>query len=300
MKIEILITGSNGFVGSYLKNSFKSKFSLKYYKRKSIIKINSQVVIHLAGIAHDLKKTKKKSEYYLINTELTKSIFDEFLKSDAEVFIYLSSVKASADSIDGVLFEDSRPFPKTHYGKSKLLAENYIISNKTAKSKRIYILRPCMIYGPNNKGNLNLLYNLVSKRVPWILGLFENKRSYCSIENLSFVIRELITNKKIPSGIYNVSDDHPLSTNEIICLISQSQDKKPIIWNISKKLINAIAIIGDVFPLFINSERLKKLTETYVVSNEKLKKEIGKELPIDSKNGMLNTFKSYQLNKKSI
>lgn len=300
MKIEIFLTGSSGFVGQYLKNMFKDDFSFKFYKRESNIKIDSQVVIHLAGIAHDLKKTKKKSDYYIINTELTKSIFDEFLKSDAEVFIYLSSVKASADSIDGVLFEDSSPCPKTHYGKSKLLAENYIISNKTTNSKRIYILRPCMIHGPNNKGNLNLLYNLVSMRVPWILGLFENKRSYCSIENLSFVIKELITNKKISSGIYNVSDDHPLSTNEIICLISKSQDKKPIIWNISKKLIKVIAKIGDVFPLFINSERLQKLTETYVVSNEKIKKGIGKELPVDSKNGMLNTFKSYQLNKKSI
>ena len=300
MKIEIFLTGSSGFVGQYLKNMFKDDFSFKFYKRESNIKIDSQVVIHLAGIAHDLKKTKKKSDYYIINTELTKSIFDEFLKSDAEVFIYLSSVKASADSIDGVLFEDSSPCPKTHYGKSKLLAENYIISNKTTNSKRIYILRPCMIHGPNNKGNLNLLYNLVSMRVPWILGLFENKRSYCSIENLSFVIKELITNKKISSGIYNVSDDHPLSTNEIICLISKSQDKNPIIWNISKKLIKAIAKIGDVFPLFINSERLQKLTETYVVSNEKIKKGIGKELPVDSKNGMLNTFKSYQLNKKSI
>ena len=145
-----------------------------------------------------------------------------------------------------------------------------------------------MIHGPNNKGNLNLLYNLVSMRVPWILGLFENQRSYCSIENLSFVIKELINNKKIPSGIYNVSDDDPLSTNEIICLISKSQNKKPIIWNISKKLIKAIAKIGDVFPLFINSERLQKLTETYVVSNKKIKKVIGKEFPVDSKNGMFN------------
>ena len=300
MEIEIFITGSSGFVGSYLKKSFKNIFSLKYYKRESSIKIDSQVVLHLAGLAHDLKKTKNFKDYYTVNTELTKCIFDEFLNSNAEVFIFLSSVKASSDSIDSVLYEDSTSNPKTHYGKSKLLAENYITSKKITKGKRIYILRPCMIHGPNNKGNLNLLYNLVSKKIPWILGLYENKRSYCSIENLSFVIKELINNKKIPSGIYNVSDDDPLSTNEIICLISKSQNKKPIIWNISKKLIKAIAKIGDVFPLFINSERLQKLTETYVVSNEKIKKGIGKELPVDSKNGMLNTFKSYQLNKKSI
>ena len=52
-----------------------------------------------------------------------------------------------------------------------------------------------MIHGPNNKGNLNLLYNLVSKRIPWILGSFQNKRSYCSIDNLLFIINELIKKK---------------------------------------------------------------------------------------------------------
>tara|TARA_B110000114_G_scaffold177556_1_gene209486 strand:+ start:2210 stop:3106 length:897 start_codon:yes stop_codon:yes gene_type:complete len=298
MEIEIFITGSSGFVGSYLKKSFKNIFSFKYYKRESNIKIDSQVVLHLAGLAHDLKKTKNFKDYYTVNTELTKCIFDEFLNSNAEVFIFLSSVKASSDSIDSVLYEDSTSNPKTHYGKSKLLAENYITSKKITKGKRIYILRPCMIHGPNNKGNLNLLYNLVSKKIPWILGLYENKRSYCSIENLSFVIKELITNKKIPSGIYNVSDDYPMSTNEIISLISNSQNKKVIIWNIPKVFIEIIAAIGNVFPLPLNSERLKKLTETYLVSNEKIKKVIRKELPVDSKNGMLNTFKSFQLNKE--
>ena len=299
MEIEIFITGSNGFVGSYLKKSFKNIFSLKYYKRESNIKIDSQVVLHLAGLAHDLKKTKNVKDYYTINTELTKSIFDEFLSSNAEVFIFLSSVKASSDSVEGILYEDSIPNPKTHYGRSKLYAENYIISKKTPNNKRIYIIRPCMIHGPNNKGNLNLLYKLVSKRIPWILGLFNNSRSYCSVENLSFIIRELITNKKIPSGVYNLSDDNPMSTNDIIRLISNTQKKKAIIWNIPKFFIKIIATIGNIFPLPLNSERLKKLTETDVVSNEKIKKVIGKELPVDSKNGMLNTFKSFQLNKNS-
>jgi len=298
MEIEIFLTGSNGFVGKYLKNKFKNCFSLKYYKRDSNIKINSQVVLHLAGIAHDLKNTKSERDYYLNNTELTKSIYNEFLNSNAEVFVFLSSVKASADSVEGVLFEDCLPNPKTHYGKSKLLAENYIISNKTSKYKRIYILRPCMIHGPNNKGNLNLLYKLVSKRIPWVLGLFENKRSYCSIENLSFIIKELITNKKISSGIYNVSDDHPLSTNDVIRLISNSQNKKPLIWNVSKSLIRIIAKIGNTVLFPLNSERLRKLTESYVVSNEKIKQAIGKPLPVNSKEGMLNTFMNFQSNKK--
>jgi len=160
--------------------------------------------------------------------------------------------------------------------------------------KRVFILRPCMIHGPNNKGNLNLLYGLVSKRIPWILGSYENKRSYCTVDNLSFVIKELIINKKISSGIYNIADDLPLSTNELIFLISKSKNNSPLIFNVSKSFIEIIAKIGDKIPLPLNSRRLEKLTESYVVSNQKIKKAIGKSLPINSKEGLLSTFKSFQ------
>ena len=84
-------------------------------------------------------------------------MFDQFLKSDCETFIYMSSVKAVVDQADGILTENVKPNPITVYGKSKLAAEEYILSRKNLKNKRVYILRPCMIHGPNNKGNLNLL-----------------------------------------------------------------------------------------------------------------------------------------------
>ena len=80
----------------------------------------------------------------------------------------MSSVKAVADVVDGILTEDVIPNPKTVYGKAKLAAEVYILSKEIPENKRVYILRPCMIHGPNNKGNLNLLYSLVSKGIPWI------------------------------------------------------------------------------------------------------------------------------------
>ena len=128
----------------------------------------------------------------------------------------MSSVKAVADGVEGVLDESVIPSPVTAYGKSKLAAEEYILSQKLPKGKRVYILRPCMIHGPNNKGNLNLLYHFVKKGIPYPFGSFENKRSFVSIDNLCFVIKELIENKNIPSGVYNISDDQALSTNELV------------------------------------------------------------------------------------
>ena len=292
--MSIYLTGASGFVGKNLVSSLDKNVLIKKHMRDSEFLIKQNTVIHLAGKAHDLKNTSNKDEYYEVNTELTKQIFDSFLISDSSVFIMLSSVKAVADNVVGILNEDCEPNPKTHYGKSKLLAESYILSKKIPNNKRVYILRPCMIHGPNNKGNLNLLYNLISKRIPWILGSFQNKRSYCSIDNLLFIIKELIKNDAIPSGIYNVADDQYLSTNEIISLISNLNNQKPIIFNIAPFIIRFIAKIGDIIPLPLNSERLKKLTESYMVSNEKLKKYIAKELPLTSKEGVIKTLKSFK------
>ena len=272
--------------------------SIPLYLRETVpfSYIDELAIIHLAGKAHDLKKVANPEEYYDVNTNLTNFIFDTFLTSNAKVFITLSSVKAAADEVYGELTEEYIPNPITHYGKSKLLAEQYIFSKEIPEGKRVYVLRPCMIHGPGNKGNLNLLYKLVLKNIPWPLGAFENKRSFCSIDNLMFIIKELIERENIPSGIYNVSDDEPLSTNDVISILAKSQNKKPKIWNVPKGLIQSLSKLGDVLRLPLTSERLKKLTESYVVSNQKIKKALGKPLPVSSKDGLFKTFNSFHAN----
>ena len=292
---KIFLTGSSGFVGVNLIEYFGSSIFLKY-QRGNPIEINQDVVIHLAGKAHDLKNTSTPDEYYQVNTELTRKIFDVFLVSDAKVFLTLSSVKAVADEVQGELTEENIPIPINHYGKSKLLAEQYILSKQIPDGKRVYILRPCMIHGLGNKGNLNVLHKLVSKGIPWPLGSFDNKRSFCSIENLMFIIKELIDREDIPSGVYNVADDEALSTNEIISLLAVSQNRSPMIWILPKCLIKALAKLGDLLRLPLTTERLQKLTQSYVVSNQKIKSAIGKNLQVSARDGLLKTFNSFYTN----
>ena len=291
--MSIYLTGASGFVGKNLISNLGDHFYITKYSRGSKINIQEDTVIHLAGKAHDLKNTTSETEYYLVNTDLTKEVFDAFLVSDAKVFIFLSSVKAVADDLQLELKEDVIPNPITHYGKSKLLAEQYIFSKKIPDGKRIYILRPCMIHGPGNKGNLNLLYNFVSKGFPWPLGAFENKRSFCSIDNLCYIINELIDNDKILSGIYNISDDEAISTNELIGLIAEGQGEKIYILKIPQLIIISVSKLGNVFKLPLNIERLTKLTETYVVSNKKIKQAISKPLPLTAKEGLIKTLNSF-------
>lgn len=296
--MKIAITGATGFVGTNLQDYLKSShgvnsMSVRYVAGQQF-ELKADALIHLAGKAHDLKKVSNPLDYYEANFELTKQLFDAFLLSEAKIFIFMSTVKAVADEVNGILREDETPNPKTHYGIAKQQAEQYILSKELLSGKRVYILRPCMIHGPGNKGNLNLLYRLVAKGLPWPLGAFENKRSFLSIENLCFVIKELLDNAVIPSGVYQIADDECLSTNELIQLLGITLEKKTPIFNILSSLIRKIAKFGDYLNLPLNSERLQKLTENYVVSNQKIVTAIGKPLPVNAKVGLLQTFESFK------
>lgn len=308
--MNILITGVHGFVGSNMVKSLGPKntiygIDIVAPEKEGVVKTYSwndldqgnipevDAIIHLAGKAHDTKNQSKAQVYFDINTGLTQKIYDYFLMSSATKFIFFSSVKAAADQVQGdVLTEDIIPAPKGPYGESKIKAEEYIQS-KWPADKSVYILRPCMIHGPGNKGNLNLLYQVVSKGIPWPLGAFENRRTFTSIGNLCIVIEGLLT-KAVESGIYHMADDEALSTNELIEIICTSLGKKAHIWYIPQGLMNVVARIGGWLHLPLNPLRMQKLTENYVVSNAKIKKALGlKKFPISAKDGLIYTIKSF-------
>lgn len=316
--MKILITGIHGFVGSNLVNALKKEhtlygvdivapvkegvektFSWKDVDDNAIPPMDA--IIHLAGKAHDTKNRAAAQVYFDVNTGLTQKIYDYFLKSEAKRFIFFSSVKAAADKVPGdVLTEEVVPAPKGPYGESKIKAEEYIlknealsIKNEESASKRVFILRPCMIHGPGNKGNLNLLYGVVSKGIPWPLGAFENRRTFTSIDNLCFVVEGLLT-KNVQSGIYHMADDEALSTNELIEVMCEAMGKKAHIWKINRSLMEGVASIGTTLHLPLNEERLGKLTENYVASNAKIKKALGIErMPVRAKDGLKKTILSF-------
>jgi nucleoside-diphosphate-sugar epimerase len=281
-------------------------------------------IIHLAGKAHDTKNQSQAEVYFQVNTELTKRIYDYFLASSARRFVFFSSVKAAADRVEGPYVDENvEPKPVGPYGESKIEAEHYIMrflglakrqsralhfgrddnkgcrdDNKGCRDdKRTYILRPCMIHGPGNKGNLNLLYGVVKRGFPWPLGAFENKRTFTSIDNVCYIVHGLLT-KEVESGIYHINDDEAVSTNELIEIICSALGKKAHIWRVPRGLMEGIARIGGILHLPLNPERLRKLTENYVSSNAKIKRALGIEkLPVRAKDGLYKTIKAFE-NKK--
>lgn len=298
---KILVTGATGFVGKNLIQYLKAQglnsenLNLREPLLPSIFDdAEGGTIVHLAGKAHDLKNTDATAEYFYVNFELTKQLFELFLVSKASKFIFISSVKAVADKIEASLKEDQPPAPATDYGKSKLMAEEYILKQPLPQGKSCFILRPCMIHGPGNKGNLNLLFNLVAKGIPYPLAAFNNNRSFLGIGNLCFVLNELIERDDIASGIYNVADDESISSNDLVRLIAMASNKRSLLWKINPVIINALARLGDFLKLPITTERLNKLTENYIVDNSKIKSAMGKELPLRVRDNLILTIQSFR------
>ena len=313
--MNILVTGIHGFVGSNLVEALKENcifygLDIVSPAKEGVVTTFSwldieptsfpfqtlpqfDAIIHLAGKAHDTKNQSAAQSYFDINTGLTQKIFDFFLESSAKKFIFFSSVKAAADSVAGnMLTEDVIPIPVGPYGESKIRAEEYIRQH-LSKEKQVYILRPCMIHGPGNKGNLNLLYNVVKKGIPWPLGDFENRRSFTSIDNLCYVLEGLLT-RDVASGIYHMGDDEAMSTNELIETMCEVMGKKPHIWKMNRRMMEGCAELGTLLHLPLNTERLRKLTENYVVSNAKIKKALDIEkMPFTAKEGLVKTIRSF-------
>lgn len=303
-------------------------------------------VIHLAGKAHDTRNKSAADVYFKVNTGLTKRIFDWYeAQASTKKFIFFSTAKAAAECVPEILYEDVTPTPKGPYGESKIQAEEYILDflesqgvsrvsmssrvpggvkpsetspstdsgqaeateNSETLPKAVYIFRPCMIHGPGNKGNLNLLYGVVSKGIPWPLGAYENRRTFTSVENVCFAIKRVLGCRHdndndddnfvpdVPSGIYNLGDDEALSTNELIEVICEALGKKAHIWRIPQGLMNGVAKVGGWLHLPLNPLRMQKLTENYVSSNAKIKMALGIErFPVDARSGLIETIKCFK------
>lgn len=296
----IIISGCNGFIGKNLLKSIPNSVGISLRDREwrnSFSKANA--IINLVGKAHDHLGTATREDYYYANVDLTKEIFKSFLDSDADLLIHISSI-AAVEEFESItpLNEDAECKPISWYGESKRAAEIWLLEQELPDNKKLIILRPPMVHGPGDKGNLVLLYKFISKGIPYPFASFNNSRSFISIINFVYYI-ENILNKymSLDSGIYHISDNEPLSTEEIIETIKIITKKKVIKFKVPIPLIQLMANIGDIIPIPINNKRLKKLTSTLLVSNSKINSRLKvRDLPETGIEGIKSTIKWFNNN----
>lgn len=299
--MNISIFGSTGFIGQNLVKGISKNYKLNQIsirdKNWKVALQNSDVFINLIGKAHDHKGTATEQDFYYANVELAKQVFNAFKESNASLLIHISSLAALEElESNHELHEEDVPNPKSWYGKSKREAEKWLLDQDLPAHKKLVILRPPMVHGEGDKGNLGLLYKLISKGIPYPLASFNNERSFISIDNFNFFIQEIIKQQdKLKSGIYHIADDQPIATSTVISIIKKIENKNIPNLSLPKSLIKFIAKIGDVIPIPLNSTRLKKMTSNLVLSNTKIKTALGiTKLPFTAEEGMYKTIKSFK------
>ena len=264
--MKILLTGATGFIGKHLCNLLgKSGYNIYYLffttgstpeihdsygsKSSTILATDIDVLIHLAGAAHRKFTDKEASE---INYSLTKKALDFALLHRINRFFFLSSTNIYKETNNKVglssriVFKD---LPNTM--KSKLDAENYILTEAKNNNVEIVIVRSPLVYGEGVKANFASLMNFVAKGLPLpFRAIKSNKRSLVSVYNLVDLIKVCIEHPKAANQVFLASDDNDLSTAEMVALMARVQGKRNIafpvpVWcfKLAGKLLNKNDVI---------------------------------------------------------
>jgi nucleoside-diphosphate-sugar epimerase len=244
-KKTVLLTGANGFVGSYFVEKYSIKYDIKTFSfRKDNINTldcsDVDVVFHLSALVHQMGGASKE-EYEKVNVIQTLELAKKAKESGVSHFVFMSTVKVYGEETDSVYTESTSCHPEDEYGKSKLKAERELQKLEDEDFK-VSIVRTPIVYGYGVKANIKSLVNLVNKVPVLPFGKIENKRSMVYIGNLCHLVDVVIESGStasavpikvkgaakaaLPSNIYLASDDEPLSTSKLIELIAKNLYKK--------------------------------------------------------------------------
>lgn len=310
----VAITGSNGFIGSACCKYLKSK-SLNIRKIQRIKELDSfhienispesdwnkalknvDIVIHCAGLAHETKKLKTSSfqRYHEQNALSTHNLALQASRNNVKKFIYLSSIKVNGEStpIDKPFRDPFFCRPCDEYSFSKLNAENYLRDLSSKTNLETTIIRPPLVYGEGVKANFNTLLKLIYYKVPLPFAIIKNLRSFLYLDNLcDFIYRILIEEKLYSSNTFLLSDDKPISTSELIKLISMG-------FGIDPNLLPIPASFLDFSSKIIGKKRkLSKLTNSLIIDSSPTYKFLNWEPPYSIEEGITKTaiwFKNQQ------
>ena len=253
-------------------------------------------VIHLAGLAHKIAYSLSDADFDRVNVGGTQNVLEEAARSGAVRFIFLSSAGVGGSFSTRPLTEDEVPKPGDPYARSKVRAEQVVRSNVKNDHLWTAILRPPMVYGPGDPGNLPRLASVIRKGVPLPFGAVSNARSVVFVGNLVHAIMLLLEREPGNGDIFYVADDTPLSTADLAREIGSALGTPARIIPVPKRVLTSLARAGDLiakargFPF--TSRELNKLTGTLVVDDSKLRRASGYKPLVTTPAGIRATFSS--------
>jgi len=288
---RILITGANSFVGTnYIKSSIHkeiSEISLFQNNPEQIDFTGYDVVIHLVAIVHQSRRIKD-DKYFKINRDLCLEVAEHARNGGVKQFIFLSTVKVYGEFIpnSGPWNEDSSCLPEDSYGKSKYEAEVALRKMETTNFI-VSIIRTPLVYGVGVKANMLSILRLVDKFPILPLAKVNNKRSFTSAENLVAFIDRIIERRA--SGIFIAMDEKPLSTTDLVYLISRYLNKRVFLFRMPEFIVEAgKSLIPKIFD---------RLYGSFEMDNSKTLRELDFKAPLSTEEGIENMVIAYMQNK---
>ncbi|MBF2758606.1 NAD-dependent epimerase/dehydratase family protein [Staphylococcus haemolyticus] len=257
MNKNIIITGTNGYVGSHLAESLErngntiQRLSVRNSLWKNLSFSSVDTIIHTAALVHNNDPSAKLEDYFKVNTHLPIELAKKAKEDGVHQFIFMSTMAVyGKDGEMEYIDEIKNPsdiHPITNYGISKAKAEEKLLKMNDEDFK-IVIVRPPMIYGENSPGNFSRLKN-VAKILP-VIPKINNKRSALYIKHLESYIKQLIDRDY--QGIYHPKDSFNFDTTEVITEIRNSLKKKTILFPIPKFIYPYLSKVKIISKLYGN------------------------------------------------
>lgn len=320
---SIVLTGATGFVASHLMPKLlpcprvvAAVRSDAYQPSTNVTAVNIgdingntnwhhaltgiDTVIHLAARAHILQEqaSDPEAEFVKVNTEGTVNLVKQAIAANVKHFVFISSIGAMTSQSDSLLTEKWSCQPDTPYGRSKLLAEQALISLASQSSMSWTILRPPLVYGPGNPGNMERLIKLVKLGLPLPFGWVKNRRSFIFVGNLVDAIASTLNNPKAKNQIFLVSDGEDLSTPELIQKIALNLDQSYNLLPIPPSLLKLAGKLGDTAQnlskksLPLNTSTIDRLLGSLVVDSSHIQTTLNWQPPFTVDQGLEQTLRA--------
>ena len=251
-------------------------------------------VVHLAGLAHRIGQSLTDEDFDRVNVDGTRNVLDEARRSGAARFLFLSSALVGGSCSTRPLKEEEEPKPMDPYARSKARAEQLVAAAPAAESLWTGALRPPMVYGPGNRGNLPRLASLIARHIPLPFGAVTNARSIVFVNNLVHAIMLLLERQPGRGEVFYVADDGPLSTADLAREIGSALGTPARIIAVPQSVLASFARLGDglarVSPFPFTTREHNKLTGTFVVDDSKLRRATGYVPLVSTRAGIRESF----------
>lgn len=233
---SVLVTGASGFIGRAACTSFEQKGWKVVPGTRANGSLeqgwplqNIDVVVHLAGIAHELSARNAEQTYLQMNCVATERLARAAAAAGARRFVFMSSIKVNGErtSADRPFRAADAPDPQDRYARSKWQAEQALARVAADTGLEVAVLRPPLVYGPGVRANFLRLLRLVERRLPLPFGAIDNRRSLLYVGNLADLIALAASSPRAAGRTLLAADGEDLSTPQLVREIGRALGVAP-------------------------------------------------------------------------